>query len=188
MQQAIRVQVPVIQEKTGDYELRFVFSGCISSYAFYSSKIKSKAMAELEKALVNKSNARSTIALIRPVAIGTSKTVIQDKETLPVQWYAVFTWLNNQYEYYGLIQGVDPSDAIKNLNYSWCISRNKIILLKTRNKQILRNKFYADSVQDMTHEADPRIKTTYRLPYSLVKGIPYQRKEKELVIDETMLY
>lgn len=188
MQKVIRILKPVIREEQKGYEVRPVYSGRISAYSCASGKTKAEAKKKLKGLLLEKSSIRTVFALVKVIAIGHSEVVIKDKDKLKPFFYAVFMQNNNSVEYYGVVDGVDRSDAISKIGITWPIIKSKLILLKMANKRIIRNKFFNEKVEDKTLEDRPRVITSYKLLYREIKGKEVEVKIKEPIIDEAMLY
>jgi hypothetical protein len=184
----IRERVPVIDFQSENYEIRADTYYGISHYASAKAKSKKSILKKFKKIL---KHSKGRFVIIKPIAIGHSKTVIKNYEQLPKRHYAVFTQKRDGIQYHGVTIGVDRSDALKqiaNLNtYPYWIDYRDITLLIIENNKIKRDIFADKKVEDLT-STNKSVFTPLKTPYFRIKGNPVEAKEKEPVIVESELY
>ena len=134
----IRERIPVIELQSEDFEIRADYGTYgISHYASASAKSKKAIIKKFKEIL---KSTRGRFVIVKPVAVGSSKTVIQNYEQLPKRHYAVFTQKQGGIQYHGVTIGVDRSDALRQItnldNGPYWIKYEDISLLFIENNRI----------------------------------------------------
>lgn len=185
----VRERIPVIEPESEDFEIRADYGSYgISHYASANAKSKKAIMNKFKEIL---KGTRGRFVIVRPVAVGSSKTVIRNYEQLPKRHYAVFTQKHDGIQYHGVTIGVDRRDAlnqITNLCHGpYWIGYKDISLLFIENNKIKKDKFANKDVKDLTL-TNECVSTPLKVPYFRIKGNSIEAKEKEPMIIESQLY